>query len=167
MRSTLEDCFRELVMDAILECLEGVENLTDNLFDEFVENPYSFNEYIDQQVEMCELYTNGECFNIINNDVRLFQKMIEYIQKEENDEDYQYNGNVIDMFVIFIDYWKRYQIMGEDGMYVDMISEALEIESTERDRQREIKRLMPLVINRLTIPNELTEIIMLLVGERC
>lgn len=166
MRSTLEDCFRELIRDKISDWLEeNIKNLSDFMFDEFVENPYSFNDYVDQMELYDIFYTDVECFNTINNDVRLFQEMIEYIRKE--DDDYVYNSNVVDLFITFIDYWKRDQIMGEDGIFVDMISEALETEATERDRQKEIKRLMPLVINRSSIPNELTQNIMLMVGERC
>ena len=167
MRSTLKDCFREWCRDELIDCLEnGIKDISDLLFDSFVEDPYSFNDYVDVMF-VSSAPSDVHCFNMINNDVRIFQEMLEYICMEENDEDYVYSGNVTGMFITFINYWKREQIMGEDGLFVDMISEALEKEATERDRQKEIKRIMPLVINRLTIPNELTESIMLMVGERC
>jgi len=166
MRSTIEDCFRELVRDAIFECMEEIENLPDDDIDKFVEDPYSFNEYIENIIKIY-IDSDIECFNIINNDVRLFQEMIEYIQKDEYDPDYIYNGNVVNMFITFTHFWGREQIMGEDGVFMDMISATLEEIVTERDRQREVKALMPLIINRLAIPNELTQSIMLMVGERC
>jgi len=166
MRSTLEDCFRELIRDKILEYMEKeLETLTDEDIDSFVEDPYSFHEYIENNWFDIGFDSDVECFNIINNDVRLFQEMFEYIQKDE--DDFVYTGIVLNVFDRFVINWGKEQIMGEDGIYMDMISEALEKEATERDRQREIKQLMPLVINRLAIPNELTQNIMLMVGERC
>ena len=48
MRSTLEDCFREWCRDELIDCLEnGIKDISDLLFDSFVEDPYSFNDYVD------------------------------------------------------------------------------------------------------------------------
>jgi len=169
MRSTLEDCFRELIRDKISDFLGTMYSLDDEDINKFVEDPYELKETIvlwfrENGIE--DLYNSDvECFNIINNDVRLFQEMIEYLQTII--EDYEYDGNVMNMFYDFLDYWIRDAIVTDDSSYNDMIMEELETESTERDRRKEIKQLMPLIINRLTIPNELTQSIMLMVGEKC
>ncbi len=170
MRSTLEDCFRELVRDEISNFLGTMYSLDDEDINMFVEDPYELKETIIRHFRELggieNLYnTDVECFNIINNDVRIFQEMIEYIQTI--DEDYEYDGIVMNMFRFFLDYWIRDAILTDESSYNDMIMEELETESTERDRRKEIKQLMPLIINRLTIPNELTQSIMLMVGERC
>ena len=168
MRATLEDCFRELVRDEISDFLETMPNWRNSTIDMYVEDPYALKENIVLHFDdggTDDMYgSDVECFNVINNDVRLFQEMFEYIKYRDGSFDYE--GDVMLMFNIFTKHWIDEQILDEDGQYNDMIIEALEAEATERDRQKEVKELMPLVINRLSIPNELTQSIMLMIGEK-
>jgi hypothetical protein len=166
MRSTIEDCFREIVRDKISYFLETMPCWRNSTIDMYVEDPYALKENIvlhfDEEDDMYG--SDVECFNIINNDVRLFQEMFEYVRYHEGE--YDYDGDVMNMFRTFTRHWIDEQVLDDDGPYNDMIIEMLEAEATERDRQKEVKSIMPLVINRLAIPNELTQSIMLMVGEK-
>jgi hypothetical protein len=166
MRSTIEDCFREIVRDKISDFLETMPVWRNSTIDMYVEDPYALKENIvlhfDEDDDMYG--SDVECFNVINNDVRLFQEMFEYIR--DRDGGFDYEGDVMLLFTIFTKHWIDEQVLNEDGPYNDMIIEMLEAEATDRDRQKEVKALMPLVINRLAIPNELTQSIMLMIGEK-
>jgi hypothetical protein len=133
---TLYDCFNEKCKDQIRCALEQIE---DTDITDFIEDPFLLKELVIQDFYIQSLYdTEEDCFEIIKNDMRVIDNMIDFIKNSNVlDKDIILNAKLIDMFNYFTRIWVGNEINGdnENMEYLDMIDTALktEVERIKRE----------------------------------
>uniref|UniRef100_A0A6C0JPI9 Uncharacterized protein n=1 Tax=viral metagenome TaxID=1070528 RepID=A0A6C0JPI9_9ZZZZ len=174
-RLTLDDCFKDLLEEKLDDCFKDLleKKLDEALREKVTESDEKLEEYIENiellKSDIIEDYFNQEdlfysavdCYKQIKNNLKVFDEMLKFIQKM--DEDYTYDGNIEKMFHIFLYLWASKNIM-ECEDYDGPIMEKLEEEIDERQRAKEVLEMTPLVINRINVPNILTQNIIKFMG---
>jgi hypothetical protein len=112
-------------------CLEELEDVEDEIIQQYIDDPNMLRERVKEDFNQGDLYnTDIDCFITINNDVRIFQEMIEYMKKGY--AEYTYDGNIVKLFHEFTYVWVQDRIDDEDMGFVELMDEELEKEMNKR-----------------------------------
>ena len=117
MSRAIDKCFEMVCVDKLNAIMRDYM-LSDNLGSLEEEEIESY--VIEQFEDMFK--TKKQCYKLIDNNMRVFNKMIKFIRRDETD--YAYDGDVKKMFNKFILKWIEYKIIFED--YNIIIQEAIE-----------------------------------------
>jgi hypothetical protein len=114
----IDKCFEEM-------CVAKIKQIMDDYLDDLGNDDRDSDEEIEQHVitQFGDMFcTKKECYKLIDDNMRVFNKMIKFIRRDETD--YAYDGNVKKMFNKFIVMWIKYKIIFED--YNIIIQESFE-----------------------------------------
>ncbi len=114
----IDKCFEEM-------CVAKMKRIMDDYLDDLGNDDRASDEEIEQYVirQFEDMFhTKKECYKLIDDNMRVFNKMIKFMKRDETD--YAYDGNVKKMFNKFIVMWIKYKIIFED--YNIIIQESFE-----------------------------------------